>query len=126
MGTGRLRSPSVEHDALRDLLAVVDAELGTLFAFIHRRCGDRALAEDLAADVVLRAVRETKGAWPGAAKESESSHIVMTIAVISTLTQDACHAQRPQDPPVGPTVDDLVLALSQLSPFEVSEPATDI
>ena len=45
---------------LHDLLAVLDAELGHVLSYLVRRCGDRALAEDLAADVALRAVRETK------------------------------------------------------------------
>ena len=45
---------------LHDLLVVVDAELRNVFAFVLRRCGDRALAEDLTSDVFLRAVRETK------------------------------------------------------------------
>lgn len=45
---------------LSDLLAVIDAELGNVVSFLLRRCGDRTLAEDLAADVALRAVRETK------------------------------------------------------------------
>lgn len=49
-----------DRSDLQDLLVVVDAELGHVFAFILRRCGDRALAEDLTSDVVLRAVRETK------------------------------------------------------------------
>jgi RNA polymerase sigma-70 factor (ECF subfamily) len=45
-----------------DLLALLEAELGNLYAFILRRCGDRALAEDLTSDVILRAVRSTKQA----------------------------------------------------------------
>ena len=60
MRTGRSGSSMVEPADLHDLLAVVDAELGNIVSFILRRCGNRALAEDLAADVILRAVRETK------------------------------------------------------------------
>lgn len=62
VGTERLERSIGDQPGLHDLLAVVDAELGNVFAFILRRCGDRALAEDLAADVILRAVRETKRA----------------------------------------------------------------
>ncbi|MGH9274318.1 MAG: RNA polymerase sigma factor, partial [Acidimicrobiales bacterium] len=62
MGTERLERSIGDQPDLHDLLAVVDAELGNVFAFILRRCGDRALAEDLASDVILRAVRETKRA----------------------------------------------------------------
>lgn len=60
VGTEHLERSSEGQPGLRDLLAVVDAELGNVFAFILRRCGDRSLAEDLTADVILRAVRETK------------------------------------------------------------------
>ena len=62
MGTEHLEGPVGDQPGLRDLLAVVDEELGNVYAFILRRCGDRALAEDLTSDVLLRAVRETKRA----------------------------------------------------------------
>lgn len=60
--TERLERPTDDQPGLQDLLAVLDAELGNVFGYILRRCGDRALAEDLAADVALRAVQETKRA----------------------------------------------------------------
>ena len=61
VGTEHLaRSLDDRRPGLHDLLAVLDAELGTVYAFVLRRCGDRALAEDLTSDVVVRAVRETK------------------------------------------------------------------
>ena len=70
VGTENLERSTEDQPGLRDLLAIVDAEIGNVFAFLLRRCGDRALAEDLASDVFLRAVRETKrtgaavtGAW---------------------------------------------------------------
>jgi RNA polymerase sigma-70 factor (ECF subfamily) len=62
VGTERLGRSVRDQRDLHDLLAVMDAELGNVFAFILRRCGDRALAEDLASDVILRAVRESKRA----------------------------------------------------------------
>lgn len=62
VGTERLERSTDGQPDLHDLLALVDAELGNVYAFILRRCGDRALAEDLASDVFLRAVRETKRA----------------------------------------------------------------
>ena len=55
------RSISGQPD-LHDLLTVLDAEIGNVFSYILRRCGDRALAEDLTSEVFLRAVRETKRA----------------------------------------------------------------
>lgn len=62
VGTERLERSIDGQPGLHDLLALMDAELGNVYAFILRRCGDRALAEDLASDVFLRAVRETKAA----------------------------------------------------------------
>jgi RNA polymerase sigma-70 factor (ECF subfamily) len=60
VGAGNLGESVRERPDVQDLLAVIDAELGNVFAYVLRRCGDRALAEDLTSDVVLRAVRETK------------------------------------------------------------------
>jgi RNA polymerase sigma-70 factor (ECF subfamily) len=60
VGAGSLEQSVGDEPCVDDLLVVVDAELGNVLAFILRRCGDRALAEDLTADVILRAVRETK------------------------------------------------------------------
>jgi RNA polymerase sigma-70 factor (ECF subfamily) len=60
VGAGNLEESVRERPDVQDLLAVIDAELGNVFAYVLRRCGDRALAEDLTSDVVLRAVRETK------------------------------------------------------------------
>lgn len=60
VGAAPLERSVREEPDLRALLVLVDAELGNVFAFILRRCGDRALAEDLTSDVILRAVRETK------------------------------------------------------------------
>ena len=62
MGTERLRGSTDDQPGLPELLSLIDAELGNVFAFIMRRCGDRALAEDLTAEVILSAVRETKRA----------------------------------------------------------------
>jgi len=62
MGTERLRGSTDGQPGLPELLSLIDAELGNVFAFIMRRCGDRALAEDLTAEVILRAVHETKRA----------------------------------------------------------------
>lgn len=60
VGAGSLERSIGDEPDVHDLLVVVDAEVGNVFAFVFRRCGDRAVAEDLASDVVLRAVRETK------------------------------------------------------------------
>jgi RNA polymerase sigma-70 factor, ECF subfamily len=62
VGAEQLERSIGDQPNLHDLLALLDAELGNVYAFILRRCGDRALAEDLTSEVILRAVRETKGA----------------------------------------------------------------
>ncbi len=62
VGSERTERSIGDRPDLHDLLAVLDRELGNVFSFILRRCGDRALAEDLTSDVVLRAVRETQQA----------------------------------------------------------------
>ena len=38
------------------IVAAIDAALTDVYAYLSRRCGDRALAEDLTSDVVLAAV----------------------------------------------------------------------
>jgi RNA polymerase sigma-70 factor (ECF subfamily) len=62
MGTEHLKRSRGDQAGLADLLAVLDVELANVYAFILRRCGDLALAEDLTSDVILRAVTETKRA----------------------------------------------------------------
>ena len=64
--------------------------------------------------------------WLGAANESGVSHVLLTTTTIDNLVRDACTGHAPADPPVGPTVDDLAVALTQLEPFEVTAPPTDI
>lgn len=60
VGTGQPQQSTDGRCDLHDLLAVLDAEIGNVFSFILRRCGDRTLAEDLTSEVFLRAVREAK------------------------------------------------------------------
>ena len=64
--------------------------------------------------------------WSGAAKMSDSGHIMLTITTIDNVVRDACLDHTLLEPPVGPTVDDLVAALSRLAPFELSEPPTEV
>ncbi len=42
------------------------------------------------------------------------------------LVTDGCHDHLAADPPVGPTVDDLANALTELEPFEVTTPVEDV
>ena len=75
--------------------------------------------------VVYEVAEEGWQAWFGAVKES-SAPTMLSIATVSNVTNDACEDQTPLDPPVGPSVDDLATALTQLEPFEVTAPPTDV
>jgi hypothetical protein len=69
-------------------------------------------------------------AFVGSAKDvgegQDAERVGVLIADIWNLTTDACDRQSAAMPPVGPRVDDLAVALTQLSPFEVSSPPADV
>jgi hypothetical protein len=68
-------------------------------------------------------------AWFGAVKllvADASQSTGLSIATVTNLATDGCWDPTPLDPPVGPTVDDLAVALSQFAPFEVTAPPTDV
>ena len=64
--------------------------------------------------------------WIGALKFREHGHSSFSVTTVTNLVTDACSGHGPLDPPVGPTVDDLATALTQLAPFEVAAPPTDV
>jgi hypothetical protein len=66
-------------------------------------------------------------AWPGAVKGNPvaDGFTMLTITTVDNLVANGCTEHSPADPPVGPTIDDLATALTQLEPFEVSEAPTD-
>jgi hypothetical protein len=65
--------------------------------------------------------------WIGAMNHNDSGgHVGLSITTITNLVRDACRDQRPAFPAVGPSVDDLATALTQLAPFEVSSPPSDV
>jgi hypothetical protein len=64
--------------------------------------------------------------WLGTVDFSGRSHVVLTVTTITNLVADGCTDHTPLDPPVGPSVDDLATALTQLQPFEVSSAPTDV
>jgi hypothetical protein len=69
------------------------------------------------------------GTWFGATKYLEGDadgFTGLSITTVTNLVTDACRDHTPLDPPVGPTVDDLATALSQLTPFEITAPPTDV
>lgn len=76
--------------------------------------------------VVYDVAAEGWSAWIGAAKFHADGHTGLSITTITNLTRDACRAQEPLEPAVGPTVDDLAIALTQLPPFEVTSAPRDI
>ena len=50
----------------------------------------------------------------------------LSITTVTNLVSDGCRDHTALDPAVGPTVDDLAIALTQLAPFEVTSPPTDV
>ena len=64
--------------------------------------------------------------WIGAGRCSDAGCVGMSITAVSNLVTDGCHDHSWSDPAVGPSVDDLVAALANLAPFEVTSPAEDV
>ena len=64
--------------------------------------------------------------WIGAAKFSDVGHTGVSITTVSNLVQHGCDDHSWQDPPVGPSVDDLVAGLEALAPFEVTTEVQDV
>jgi hypothetical protein len=64
--------------------------------------------------------------WFGAMKIGHGGAIGLSISTVTNVVSDGCRDHTPVDPPVGPTVDDLATALSQLAPFELTAPPTDV
>ena len=76
--------------------------------------------------VTYQVAAEGWSAWFGAAKFTERGVTMLSITTVTNLVSDGCLDHTPQEPPVGPTVDDLATALSGLAPFEVTAPPTDV
>lgn len=66
------------------------------------------------------------GQWIGAARITDGPHTMLSITTITNVVRDGCTDHVPLDPPVGPTVENLATALSELAPFEVTAPPTDV
>lgn len=64
--------------------------------------------------------------WIGATRFSHDSHVALSITTVDNLVREGCNDHSPMEPAVGPTVDDLATALSQLTPFELSAPPSDV
>lgn len=64
--------------------------------------------------------------WIGAAKITNGPHTMLSITTVTNVVRDACLDHAPADPAVGTTVDDLATALSELAPFQVTAPPSDV
>ena len=64
--------------------------------------------------------------WLGAVKMDDQGHHAVSITTVDNLVRNGCSNHNPQDPPVGPTVDDLATALARLAPFEVTSGPRDV
>ena len=67
------------------------------------------------------------GQWGGAVKfHGEDGHVAVSIGIVLNVVTHGCTDRSPADPPVGPTVEDLVTALSDLEPFHVTSAPADV
>ena len=64
--------------------------------------------------------------WDGTAKLEDYGYALFTVALVSNVVREGCTDHRPLDPAVGPTVADLATALTELSPFEVTAPPSEV
>lgn len=64
--------------------------------------------------------------WVGAAMVKDYGHNLVSILTVTNVVREGCGDQSPVEPAIGPTVDDLAAALSNLAPFEVTSPPTDV
>ena len=77
--------------------------------------------------VVYEIPAEGWSMWIGAAKFGpDDGHVGVSITTVVNLATDGCRDHLAADPPVGPTVDDLASALSELAPFEVTSPPSNV
>lgn len=76
--------------------------------------------------VTFEVAEEGWSAWGGTFKENDTGHTMLTITTVPNVVQDACTDHSPADPAVGPTVDDLATALTNLAPFEVTSLPSDV
>ena len=62
--------------------------------------------------------------WIGAGRfNDDNGHVSVSITTVVNLVADGCVDHSWADTPVGPSVDDLAAALTDLAPFQVtSEP----
>ena len=64
--------------------------------------------------------------WIGGAKFSDAGHVGFSITTVANLVTDGCADHTWANPPVGPSIDDLAVAMTKLAPFEVTSPPSDV
>lgn len=109
---------------------IMDILAGETAPFTDLEPGTYAIDPDLDPSTPLRVTWEipAKGwtSWIGAAKFSDAGHIGLSITTVSNLVSDGCRDHAWADPPVGPSVDDLATALTDLAPFQVTSPPESV
>jgi len=69
---------------------------------------------------VVYEVPEGWSQWFGAIKFAGDGHVAINITTVVNLVRHGCRDHSWADPPVGPSVDDLAVALADLAPFRVT------
>ena len=65
--------------------------------------------------------------WFGSFKpDGEDRRVGISIVDVTNLVVEGCHDHAVENPPLGPTVDDLATALVDLEPFIVTSPPSDV
>jgi hypothetical protein len=64
--------------------------------------------------------------WFGAVKFAEDGYVGINITTVVNLVRDGCRDHSWADPPVGPSVDALAVALADLAPFRATEAPKDV
>jgi hypothetical protein len=112
-------SPTPTVQDIMELAPFAPLEPGTYF-----------IDPDLDPSTPLRVVYEVSvdgwSQWIGAAKFADDGHVGVSITTVTNLVRHGCRDHDPADPPVGPSVDDLATALTDLAPFQVTSPPADI
>jgi hypothetical protein len=117
-------SAAVPAEGPKDIMEFIGSDpLGPIEA------GTYSIDPDLDPSTPLRVTYEVPDGWSnwiGAAKFSDAGHVGVSITTVSNLVTHGCRDHSWADPPVGPSVDDLVTGLEDLPPFRVTSPSADV
>jgi len=123
------RSASSDTQAAQEVQDMM--ELVSLDPLGRIEPGTYSIDPDLDPSTPLRVVYEIPAegwsSWIGAAKFGpDDGHVGVSVTTVVNLVTDGCRDHLAADPPVGPTVEDLATALSELEPFRVTSPPRDV